>query len=118
MVYMFLLYKDPTLPEPMNVMEQHGAVETRAKARKQYLCSAGLEDSPSAATTVRLRAGDALVTDGPFAETKEILSGFYVLECADLAEALEYAKRIPDAQFGAVEVRPVKYPEEAWLRRG
>jgi hypothetical protein len=117
MLYMFILCKDPSLPEPPNVMEQHGVVEAKAKASNAYVCSAGLEMAPATATTVRIRQGLELVTDGPFAETKEIFGGFYVLDCRDLDEALAYARQIPDAQFGAVEVRPVKYPEEAWLNR-
>lgn len=62
------------------------------------------------ATTVRVeggRGGDILTTDGPFAETKEVLTGFYLLECADLDEAVAHAARIPAAWNGAVEVRPV-----------
>jgi hypothetical protein len=59
------------------------------------------------ATTVRLRDGETLSTDGPFAETKEQLGGFYVVEAKDLDEAIEIAARIPDARGGSVEVRPV-----------
>jgi hypothetical protein len=59
------------------------------------------------ATTVRLRDGRRLLSDGPFAEAKEVLAGFYMIECADLDEALDYASRIPGARHGAVEVRPV-----------
>ena len=55
----------------------------------------------------------ALTTDGPFAETKEVLGGFYILDCRDLDEALEYAAKIPDAINGAVEVRPV-YDVPGW----
>ena len=66
----------------------------------------GLQGSATA-TTVRVRDGERLLTDGPFAETKEQLGGFYALECKDLDEALAWAARIPEAQFGAVEVRPV-----------
>ena len=117
MIYMFLLYKDPSLPVPPDVMEQHGAVEAKSKASGAYICSAGLEMASASATTVRIRQGRAFVTDGPFAETKEIMGGIYVLDCRDLDEALAYARQIPDAQFGAVEVRPVKYPEEGWLER-
>ncbi len=56
---------------------------------------------------MRVRDGEALLTDGPFAETKEQLGGFYLLECADLDEALDLAAKIPEAATGAVEVRPV-----------
>lgn len=59
------------------------------------------------ATTVRSRGGKALVTDGPFAETKEQLNGFYVVTCDNLDEAVEIASNIPDAVRGSIEVRPV-----------
>jgi len=62
----------------------------------------------STATTVRVRDGNRLVTDGPFAETKEVLGGYYIIECADLDKALEAAARCPAAMFGgSVEVRPI-----------
>ena len=61
----------------------------------------------SAATTVRVRNGKTLTTDGPFAETKEQLGGFYILDCRDLDEALAYAAKIPSADGGSIEVRPV-----------
>ena len=60
-----------------------------------------------AATTVRVRNGETVVTDGPFAETREQLGGFYILECASLDEALGWAAKVPDAGTGSVEVRPV-----------
>jgi hypothetical protein len=59
------------------------------------------------ATTVRIRDDETELTDGPFAVTKEILGGFYILECANLDEALRQAERLPIARFGAVEVRPI-----------
>jgi len=61
----------------------------------------------SSATTVRVREGEAELTDGPFATTKEILAGYYLLDCADLDEALKHAARLPTARHGSVEVRPV-----------
>ena len=67
---------------------------------------------PAAATTVRVREGRDLLTDGPFAETKEQISGYFLFECADLDEALAWARRIPGARHGAVEVRPVLDMEE------
>jgi hypothetical protein len=60
----------------------------------------------SDATTVRVRGGDLLVADGPFAETKEQIAGFDVIECADLDEAIEVASKHPVARFGTIEVRP------------
>jgi hypothetical protein len=69
------------------------------------------------ATSVRVRAGETEIVDGPFAVTKERLAGYYVLECADLDEALRQAQRLPMTRWGTVEVRPVM-PVEEWLRRG
>jgi hypothetical protein len=60
----------------------------------------------SAATTVRLRDDEVLITDGPFVESKEQLSGFYVFECVDLDEAIGWAARIPGARHGAVDIHP------------
>jgi hypothetical protein len=59
------------------------------------------------ATTVRVRNGELLTTDGPFAETKEQLAGYYVVDCKDLDEAIEVASKIPGAQTGGIEVRPI-----------
>ena len=65
------------------------------------------------ATTVRVRNGKASVTDGPFAETKECLAGFYMIEARDLNEAIQIASRIPPAQVGSIEVRPIRPIREA-----
>jgi len=73
--------------------------------------------SPSSATTVRVRDGDAEIVDGPFAVTKEVLAGFYLVDCADLDEALALAARIPPAAWGTIEVRPV-VPVEEWVETG
>jgi hypothetical protein len=74
----------------------------------------GLQPSVTA-TTVRLRDGERLLTDGPFAETREQLGGFYLVDCEDLDEALAWAARIPGAASGAVEVRPVLALEDRKL---
>jgi hypothetical protein len=66
------------------------------------------------ATSVRVRGGETEITDGPFAVTKEVLAGYYVLECADLDEALAQAARLPMTRWGTVEVRPMMSPVE-WL---
>jgi hypothetical protein len=70
--------------------------------------------STESATSVRVRDGETEITDGPFAVTKEILAGYYILECADLDEALKQAARLPSARFGTVEVRPLM-PAAEWL---
>jgi hypothetical protein len=71
----------------------------------------GLQPTATA-TTIRVRDGERVLTDGPFAETKEQLGGFYLLDCASKDEAIEWASQIPGAQSGSVEVRPVMdYPD-------
>jgi hypothetical protein len=70
--------------------------------------------STQSATSVRLRDAQAEITDGPFSVTKEVLAGYYILECADLDEALKQAARMPMARWGTVEVRPVM-PADEWL---
>lgn len=76
------------------------------KAHGQFVACERLQPTP-AATTVRLRNGKVAVTDGPFAETKEQLAGFYLIEARDLNEAIRLAAQIPPARLGCVEVRPV-----------
>jgi hypothetical protein len=70
--------------------------------------------SVQSATSVRVRDGQTEITDGPFAVTKEVLAGYYVLECADLDEVLEQAARLPMARWGTVEVRPIRSADD-WL---
>jgi hypothetical protein len=80
----------------------------RAKVEKLGILLGAQRLRPvSTATTVRVRGGRTLCTDGPFAETKEQLGGFYLLECRDLDHALELAAQIPTARTGSIEVRPV-----------
>ena len=81
-----------------------------ARARGIFRAADPLEAS-SAATTLRLQDGTAIVTDGPFAETKEQLAGYYILDCQDLDEALAWAAKIPTACAGAagcIEIRPIR----------
>jgi hypothetical protein len=73
--------------------------------------------SVESATSVRVRGEETEITDGPFAVTKEILAGYYILECADLDEALKQAARLPAARYGTIEVRPVM-PADEWMSRG
>jgi hypothetical protein len=110
MLYMFLLYWDDANPadetEMAGIMAAHFAVADKARSRNAYIHSEAVGGRANA-TTIRIRDGKTLLTDGPYAETKEVMGGYYVLDCADLDEALEYAAQIPDAKYGAVEVRPV-----------
>ena len=66
----------------------------------------------ASATTVRVRGDETELTDGPFAVTKEVLAGYYVLDCADLDRAVAYASRLPLARYGSVEVRPIVAEDE------
>jgi hypothetical protein len=109
--YMLLLYSPP--PESPAEAEQRESelplwVEFNDGLRDAGLLvgSDRLHDAGSA-TTVRVRAGDTEVVDGPFAVTKEYLAGYYILECADLDAALKQAARVPLARYGSVEVRPI-----------
>jgi len=91
------------------VMQQYGEWIEGLRAGGQYLAGAKLQSTASA-TTVRSKNGRPTVTDGPFAETKEQLGGYHLLECRDLDEALAFARRVPTiAVGGTIEVRPVAY---------
>lgn len=109
-LYAAVLYTadvDWTAPEHADEMAEYGAFGRAAAA----VVRGGAALYPtSTATTVRVsggKGGDVLSTDGPYAESKEVLTGFYLLECADLDEAVSRAAQIPAAWTGAVEVRPV-----------
>ena len=77
------------------------------KKRGQYLAAESLQPVRTA-KTVRVRNGNTMVTDGPFAETKEFLAGFYLIDAASMDEAVEIASKIPPARAGSVEVRPIR----------
>jgi len=77
-------------------------------AQEQGIEATGLElGDPAKARVVRVREGEALVTDGPFVETKEILGGYFLADCKDLDQAIELAERVPVAERGSVEIRPL-----------
>jgi hypothetical protein len=112
MRYMFLIYNteegwdNVTEEEIAQSIVDYNAFGAEARARGVYLSSDALQPTTTA-TTVRVRDDQTMVTDGPFAETKEALGGFYILECKDLDEALEWAAKIPGAKLGSVEIRPI-----------
>jgi len=110
MRYLFLLYGNQ-LPEPGTAAAEQvlGAytAATQAMAEAGILVSCGPLQPPAATTTVRVRGGETLLTDGPAAEIKEQFGGYTLVECEDLDEALRWAARIPAASEGQVEVRPV-----------
>jgi hypothetical protein len=111
MKYMLLMYADeskaPQTPEAQQaVAPAWSALAEEIKAAGVWLSSSGLS-SIANATTVRVRNGKTLTTDGPFAETHEQLGGFFLLDCKDLDEAIGWAEKIPTAKYGSIEVRPV-----------
>jgi hypothetical protein len=87
-------------------MGEYNAFTQEVRDRGVFVAGEALHPT-NTATTVRLRDGQKSVTDGPFAETKEQLGGFYVVNCQNLDEALEYAAKIPGARHGSIEVRPI-----------
>ncbi|MGH8279868.1 MAG: YciI family protein [Gammaproteobacteria bacterium] len=106
MKYLCLVYLDenrlPELPD-----EECVAFDAGLRADGRCLASEALQ-SVSTATTVRVRNGQVAITDGPFAETKEQLAGFYMIEARDLNEAIQIAARVPPARVGSIEVRPIR----------
>lgn len=112
MQYLALIYTDESAWERLSPDERSAAYEQYGAfaeaARKAGVMTGGNElDATSTATTVRVRNDETLVTDGPYAELKEALGGYFVLECDSIDEACRWAARIPGAAHGAVEVRPV-----------
>ena len=112
MRYLCLIYADENAQARMS-QEEMGALFGAYQAYTEELQAsgnmlAGEALQPTAtATTVQLRNGRTLTTDGPFAETKEQLGGFYMIEAKDLDEAIEWAAKIPSAAIGSIEVRPI-----------
>ena len=112
MKYLMLLAGEPGAgPAPgsaefMQMLADYQSA-TEAMAKAGVLVDSGPLQDASTATTVKVRDGRRLVTDGPFAEIHEQLGGYYVLDCADIDEALKWAATIPAARYGAIEVRPV-----------
>jgi hypothetical protein len=121
MRYMLNIYTDEsrwstaTPDDIAQTMAAYEAFGQEVNEKGVYRAGDGLQPT-SAATTVRVRDGETLVTDGPFAETKEQLGGFYLLDCKDLDEAIEWAAKIPGAKVGTIEVRPVMDYEAVGMR--
>jgi len=112
MRYLLTLYGDETArassapDESRRMMDEYTALTKEWLEKGVMISGEGLDSSPTA-TTVRVRDGERLITDGPFAESKEQLGGYYLVDCDSIAEAIELAARIPIARWGSVEVRPV-----------
>jgi hypothetical protein len=111
MRYLLLIYTPESteaVPDEVTneVSAAYGAFTADIRARGIFQAGEALEPT-STATTVQVRDGRTITTDGPFAETKEALGGFYMIDVKDLDEAIELAARIPGAQHGSIEVRPI-----------
>jgi len=109
MKYMLLIYgveKSLTDEERQHCYAESTELTHELNARRQYLGASPLLPVATA-TSVRVRDGKRLVTDGPFAETREQLGGYFLVEATDLNEAISIAARIPGARWGTVEVRPI-----------
>ncbi|MGL4240761.1 MAG: YciI family protein [Beijerinckiaceae bacterium] len=112
MKYMLLIYSDPTRepaygsPEFNAMMQGYSAFNETAGKAGVLKGGHGLQDIETA-TSVRVRSGKSEIMDGPFAETKERLGGYYILDCESLDDALRYAAMVPSAAYGTVEVRPL-----------
>jgi hypothetical protein len=111
MNYLCLVYLDE---KRLDELPDEECVAYDAAIRKSGHCVASEAlESVQTATTVRVRDGKTSVTDGPFAETKEQLAGFYMIDAKDLNEAIRIASRIPPARVGSIEVRPIRPIREA-----
>lgn len=113
MRYMILLYGDPTIDidkSQEEIKAEYTAYMAFGEEARKRGVNPDVGDAlqpANTATTVRVRDGKTMVTDGPYAETKEILGGFYILDCKDLDQAIELAALIPAAKNGTVEIRPI-----------
>ena len=113
MKYVALVYYQESIINAMTEQEWHDlnqeciAGVERLTEQGNYVSGQPLQPVETA-TNVRVRDGEVIISDGPFAETKEQLAGFYLLEATDLNEALRLASRIPPARFGTIEVRPTR----------
>jgi hypothetical protein len=118
MEYLALIHSDPdewatlTDEERSATMAAYGALAEAARGAGVFVDGDPLAPV-SAATTVRVRDGNAVVSDGPYAEVKESLGGFFLFDCESFEDAVAWAARIPAASRGAVEVRPVHVEQEA-----
>ena len=120
MQYMLLIYNDPNAWDSMPEDEQgqiynaYGTFTAELQASGKMVAGDALQPIGTA-TSVRVREGETLTTDGPFAETKEVLGGYYLIDVDTLDEALEWGAKIPGATYGTIEVRPVVTDYEALL---
>jgi len=112
MRYLLLLYGDPVRPETLTPEQWQRVVEAHTTFHRELTEAGALVDSSplapaTEARTIRLRRGERMVVDGPFAETKEVLGGYYLIEADSLEAAVEWAQRLRQDADGSIEVRPL-----------
>ena len=112
MRYLLLLYGEPVQPETLTPEQWQAVVEAHGTFHRELTEAGALVDSsllapPGEARTLRTRGGEQLVVDGPFAETKEVLGGYYLIEAESLDAAVEWAKQLRHEADGSIEVRPL-----------
>jgi len=117
MQYMLLIYgsgdwQELSPEQQKEIGAAYFAFSEELQASGKMVAGDALQDT-STATSVRVRDGETLTTDGPFAETKEVLGGYYLIDVETLDEALEWAAKIPGAAYGTIEVRPIVTDYEA-----
>jgi hypothetical protein len=112
MKYILLIHHEEELDEAerQSLLNESIQLTHQLHAKRQYLDAAPLQPT-SVTTSVKVRDGKRLVTDGPFAETREQIGGYFLIDAKDLDEAIDIAGRIPAARIGTVEVRPVREVE-------
>src|SRR3954454_17876484 len=113
MNYLLLIYGEeadglPPDPDAARAMSDAYSVFTERIAKSGVLRGGDALEAVATVTTVRVRGGEVVVTDGPFAETKEQLGGYYLIECADLDAAIKIAADVPGAKYGSIEIRPIR----------
>ena len=113
MRYLLMICTDERADEALSPTEEAGAPVRRVRRLEEEMGKRGVLQGgerlrpTTDATTVRVRDGETLTSDGPFAETKEQIGGYYLVDCKDLDEAIEVAAKIPGAREGSIEVRPI-----------
>lgn len=113
MEYLLLIHEDKELAGALTQEEQEGIFPAYGAFTEEMVGAGVMRDGKplqpvTTATTIRVRDGGSVTTDGPFAETKEQLAGYYLIDCNNLDEAMAWAAKVPSARFGAVEIRPVQ----------
>ena len=108
MKYALLIYEKPGALDGVGEQERSDMYGEYTALAEDSRCLEGAQLQPvTTATTVRVRDGELLTSDGPFAETKEQVGGYYMVDCKDLDEAIEVASKLPGARDGSIEVRPI-----------